>query len=556
VVTARIECAFGAAVLNDLEGRAAAVARARRVPPRLTPWLRRMAWPGFWTAAVVGLFLLAWHEARQMAVQSDGASISLQAWQVLHGNLLLRGWHTADVSFYTTEFPVYLLVEAVRGLRPDVVTISAAVDYTLLVAGAAFVAKGAAGGREGLVRALLAAGIMLAPSAAAATWLLNDPDHAATAIWVLLVLLVIDRCGRRWYVPVLAWAVLAWAIVGDPLVEVIGAAPLALVGLVRACQGLVQRREPLRSRWYELSLAAAAVVSVVAAAAATHVIRALGGWVPSQGVAGFVSSSRLPANLAATFEDFLGLFSADFFGAKIGVGLLPVAIHLAGACLVALGLRLAVRRFLRGGDLVAGVLVAAVILDLAAYVFLFPAKPSDIREVAPVFALGAALAGRVLGAPLVRNRLEPLLAAGLACYLLTLGPAILAKPRPPANLALTAWLESHHLESGIAGYWQVNSVVLDSGTKITMRPVEASGTGETLVPYPWELDARLLEASTNYANFVVVKAPGTSGGQSVTEGRAIATFGKPAHVYRYQQYRILVWDKNLLSLLPPLPPGG
>jgi hypothetical protein len=498
----------------------------------------------------VALFLLAWHQARQMSVQSDGASISLQAWQMLHGNLLLHGWHVADVSFYTTEIPLYMLVEAVHGLRPDVVTICAAVNYTLLVAGAALVAKGTVRGREGLVRALLAAGIMLAPATIATTWLLNDPDHAATALWVLLALLVIDRCGRHWYVPVLVGAILAWAIVGDPLVEVIGAAPVALVGLVRACQGLVQRRESLRSRWYEVSLAAAAVMSVVLAAAATHVIRALGGWVASKGVAEFVPSSRLPANVAVAFEDFLALFSADFFGAKIGTGLLPVVVHLAGACLVALALWLALRGFLRGGDLVAGVLVTAVFLDLAAYVFVFPATPSDIREISPVFALGAALAGRVLGAPLVRNRLEPLLAAGLACYLLTLGPAITAKARPPANLALTAWLEAHHLDSGIAGYWQANSVVLDSGGKITMRPVTAQGGGNTLAPYAWELDARLLDPSTNSANFLVVAAPGTVHGQVVTEGRGIATFGKPAHVYPYQQYLILVWNKNLLSLLP------
>jgi hypothetical protein len=538
-------------VLNGLEGRPAAVHGVRRAVPGWAPSVQRMAWPAFWTAAAVVLFLLAWHEARQMSVQSDGASISLQAWQMLHGNLLLRGWHIADVSFYTTEIPLYMLVEAVRGLRTDVVAICAAINYTLLVVGAAFLAKGRVRGREGLVRSLLAAGIMLAPSAAAATWLLNDPDHAATALWVILALLIIDRCGRRWFVPVLVGVVLAWATIGDPLVEVIGAAPVALVGLVRACQGLVQRREPLRSRWYELSLAAAAVVSVVLATAATHAIRALGGWVASKGVVGFVPSSRLPANLAVTFEDFLGLFSADFFGAKTGTGLVPIVIHLAGACLVALALWLAIRGLRRSGDLVAGMLAASVVCGLASYVFLFKATPADIREVSPAFALGAALAGRVLGAPLVRNRLEPLLAAGLACYLLTLGPAITVHARPPANLALATWLESRHLSSGIAGYWQANSVVLDSGTSITMRAVKAQGDG-TLVPYPWELDARLLDPDRNYANFVVAITAGTHG---LTEGQATATFGQPVHVYRYQQYRIMVWNKNLLRQLPPLPSG-
>jgi hypothetical protein len=535
-------------VLKGLDARAAGTGESANVPARWRD--RRVGWLAMWIVAALALFVLAWHEARSMGMQSDGASISLQAWQMLHGNVLLRGWHVTDVSFYTTEMPVYMLVEAVRGLRPDVVAISAAVNYTLLVAGAAFVAKGRARGREGIVRALLAGGIMLAPSLLAATWLLNDSDHAATAIWVLLAVAVMDRGGRRWYVPVIVGAVLAWATVGDPLVEVIGAAPLAIVSGVRACQGLVQRREPVAARWYELSLAAAAVASVAVAAAAMHLIQALGGWVPSKGVSQFVQSTRLPANLSAAFEDFLGLFSADFFGQRIGTGIVPVVIHLAGACLVVLAIWLALRGFRRGGDLVDGVLVAAIVCNLVAYVTLFQAKADDIREIAPVFALGAALAGRVLGAPLVRNRLEPLLAAGLACYVLTFGPALTGQARPPANLALTAWLESHHLSSGIAGYWQANSVVMDSGTTITMRPVTIRPGGKTLIPDPWELDTRLLNPATNDPDFLVATAPGTFRGQTVTETEAVNTFGKPARVYRYQGYRIMVWHKNLLRDLP------
>ena len=30
----------------------------------------------------------------------------------------------------------------------------------------------------------------------------------------------------------------------------------------------------------------------------------------------------------------------------------------------------------------------------------------------------------------------------------------------------------------------------------------------------------------------------------------IATFGTPARTYRYSQYTIFVWDKNLLTILP------
>ncbi len=80
-----------------------------------------------------------------MGVQSDGAAMVLESWAMLHGNLLLHGWQLADVSFYTTELPEYMLVELVRGLNPDVVRICAALTYTLLVVLAAAVAHGASG---------------------------------------------------------------------------------------------------------------------------------------------------------------------------------------------------------------------------------------------------------------------------------------------------------------------------------------------------------------------------------------------------------------------------
>ena len=113
-------------------------------------------------------------------VNSDGAGLVLQASDVLHGNVLLHGWWATDVSFYTTELPEYLVVTAAAGLRPEVVHICSALTYTILVLLAAFVARGRARGAEGLVRALLAAGLILAPqptgpppwccSAARTTW--------------------------------------------------------------------------------------------------------------------------------------------------------------------------------------------------------------------------------------------------------------------------------------------------------------------------------------------------------------------------------------------------
>jgi hypothetical protein len=508
---------------------------------------------------ILAVLAAATREARHSALQSDGAAIALQAWQMLHGNPLLRGWRTSDVSFYTTELPLYMAVEALRGPRADVAAISEAFNYTLLVALAAVVARGRVRGREGMVRALLTAGIMTAPSLATAGWLLNDADHAATAIWVLLALLAFDRFPARWPGPVLAGLILAWAAVGDPLVEVIGAAPLILVGLARACPDLLTGRAPLRARWYEVSLLAAGAGSVAVAAVATRLIADAGGWSMTTKGYHFVTEEYLPSNLAVEFRDCLAVFSADFFGMRAGAGLLPVLVHLAGVAAVTAAIAVAVRGFapFRGkradGDLVADVLVTGVACNLVAYLLLYAALPGQIREVSPVFALGAALAGRVLGRPLTRTRLEGTLVAGAACYLLTMGPALTAAPRPPANEALTRWLGEHHLASGIAGYWQADSVTFDSiaagGPAITIRPVRGDAKGRP-VPYPWEADLNQLNPAAYRANFLVL-APGAAAPRPpVTVRGAVRAFGRPARAYRFQGYTILVWNENILFRLP------
>jgi len=129
---------------------------------------------------------------------------------MLHGNLLLRGWTLTDVTFYTTELPEYMLTELGRGLGAGAAHTASALTYTLVVAGAALLAKGHATGREGLVRAAIAAGIMLAPPLAATGTLLADPDHVGTQVPLLAVWLVLDRARPRWQVPVIVAMLLAW----------------------------------------------------------------------------------------------------------------------------------------------------------------------------------------------------------------------------------------------------------------------------------------------------------------------------------------------------------
>src|SRR5260370_1287356 len=98
-----------------MRSRNAACGRAPR--PSAPAWL---PWSAGSLLALSGLFVLYLRQAQTWRPDSAPAAISLQAWDMLHGNLLLPRWWVSDVSFFTTGLPEDLLGESVRRLRPHV----------------------------------------------------------------------------------------------------------------------------------------------------------------------------------------------------------------------------------------------------------------------------------------------------------------------------------------------------------------------------------------------------------------------------------------------------
>jgi hypothetical protein len=521
----------------------------------------RSAWrPALVVLAAVGLFVLYWRQSESVAVSSDGASIVLQAHALLHGNLLLHNWRLADVTFYTTELPQYALIVSVLGLGGWVVHVGAAMTYTLLVVLAAWLAKGDARGRAGAARALLAAGVMVAPQLSATQIVLLSPDHTGTAVPVLVTWLLIDRVTpdrwkpARWLVPLMVFVLLTWTMIGDSVVLITCIAPLVLVVLIRSCLGLIRRGEQRpASRWYELSLAGAAAVAGGLGSAGPRVIAALGGYrqAPVEADTTLISVRH---QAWVTFQAVLELFGANVFNARPGIELVFVWLHLVGATLVICAFVFALSQLYRVGDLVVSVFAVAIVFNLGAY--MFSAHALDIlgaREIAAVLPLGAVLAGRVLGEPLLavarkarRASLVLWLALGViaAGYLGTLVYGAAQPPVPPANQPLANWLVAHGLTDGLAPYWQANSTTLASGGRVTVSGV-ADAPDQKLVPYEWEAEDANYDPSQRDATFVVAE-----GAQLPwVRGAAEHTFGLPQRTYSYDGYTIMVWDSNLLLSL-------
>ena len=465
----------------DLSGRAGAVTprSARRA---------RWAWAAVFTAAAIGLFAAYIRLSATYPVNSDGANIILMSWDMLHGNVALHGWWMSDVSFYTTELPEYVLLDAIRGLSPDVTHIAAALTYTLALVLAALLAQGGCGGSkqgratgaDGVARAAITAGIMLAPQLGAGIFiLLLSVGHIGTAVPILAVWLLLDRARSRWYVPVIAGVMLAWAMVADSLVLVVAIAPLIIVATARAVR-LVAGGTALRDAWYEMSLAAAAAAAIGAAWLGQQAIRAAGGYTLHPVPFSLAPTAQLGRHAVNVGDSLLTLFGANFGHLHSAAAIAFAVVHLAGLALVAWALCRVLRRPSAAG-LVDQVLVVAILVNVAVYLFSsFSNGVLNGREIALVLPFGAALAGRSLGPRVRGTRLVPVLLAALAAYTAALGYQLAQPVSPPANARLAVWLEQHHLSHGLSGYWQSSVVTAGSGGAVTIRALTTSAGARAL----------------------------------------------------------------------------
>jgi sec-independent protein translocase protein TatA len=534
---------------GDLTSTAVA---AGRPALRAAVWRRaRLAWVLGVGLACVTVFDCYLRQSRTIAVGPDDASPPLQAWDMLHGNPLLHGWWMTGVSFYTTELPQYALIELARGLNTDAVYVAGAMTYTLLVLTAALLARGRARGAGGVTRALIAAGIMLAPQLGPATRaLVLSPDHTGASVPILLVFLLIDRAGDRrdrvrWYVPVLVWLGLAWAALGDPITIFVAIIPLTLVCVVRVWHGTVLAKpgkhgEPLTAYRRDVSLTIAAVLAIPAELVITALIRTHGGWQANGPNPALAAGGQLIQNVLLAIKGLLELFGADVFGATTGPGTAIAAVHLLGLALAVAAFLTAASQFLRRDYLIESVLVTGIVIALAAYLAgMHAVNVPSISEIAPVLPFAAVLAGRCLAPPCPARRFW--LCVFLALYAGGLGYAAARPPAAPPYAGLAGWLRGHHLTAGLSGYRQASIVTMETGGAVTLRPVTPGANGR-LTAYAGTASAAWYNPAAPAATFLVLAAP---------VKQAIASFGPPAASYRYREYEILVWrpGANLIARL-------
>jgi hypothetical protein len=533
------------------------------------------------------LFVVYLRLSQTYQADSDSANILLMARDLLHGNLLLHGWFVSDVSFYPTELPQYALLESFLGAHFATAHVAAAMTYTLVVLLAVILARSGSSGRVAWIRTLIAVGILLAPQFGAGVFALDlSVGHIGTSIPLMLTWLVLDRKRPGWRVPVITAVLLAWVLVADPIVYIVGVGPLGVVAAIRVIRDWRNAAAGWRRGWrqrlaaarYDLSLGAASLAAVLIAWIVNNVLSALGGFTVNRLPFYFSAWSDLKHNVQA-FWKILVVYGANVDGTS-GIWLALAILHVVSVVVVGWACCRVFRRFF-AVSLVDQVLAVAIVLNIVLYGFTNAASEAA-HEVAVIAPFGAVLAARVLvgvGGPAIvgrrvkarrvtgpraavhriirrpsygrsrRVRLATWVAgiAVLAGYAAGLGYELVQPSAPPANTELASFLLAHDLRYGLSGYWTSSSVTVDSDGKVQIRALAKA----TVVRDQWMSNVGWYDPGTHYANFIVLDSG--PGFMNRWEPLALVTkyFGHPARVYLTGWYTILVYDKNLLRDIPP-----
>jgi hypothetical protein len=526
-------------------------ADATPAPPQ-SPQARRSSAPRrlwtvlAWIAGFLALSALFVRISLSKVVTSDGANNALQAWDMLHGHVLLHGWIIGDATYYTLELPVLAVSESLFGLHDLASYVASALTYGLVAVCAVAVAVTNSSGparlaRCGVVIAVLTAGLLVPPVGYDVWSPIEEPNHTGTAAFVLVSFLLVDRLRSKRYTAPLLCVVLCAGQLGDATVRYIAVPAVVLVCAYR----LLAAR---RIRAADTVLAIAAIVSVPLETVVRAAIRHFGGYLMIAPQFQLASPRLWGHNAALTWYSFRQLFgilngpNAPIGGATQVFGFLCLLAAAAGLVKVIVTWRTA--------SPAEQMLSLAIVINVAAFEFTTMPRLDDPHEMAIVLPCGAVLAARALVPATIsslRRARAAMAAAGVAALLPLVGAASLA-PATPRWTALISWLQAHHLRYGLSAYWDGSAVTEQSGGQVALRTVAVrGGTAET---YDWETNMLWFDASRYDATFVVVQLDDPT----LTLPEVRQAFGKPASLHTVANWDVLVYHRNLLRQVADTPP--
>jgi hypothetical protein len=460
--------------------------------------------------------------AKQTPQNSDSVQGFMEAQSILHGNLLLSGWHLTNDNYVFTDTPFFIAYEGLFGARTDALMVAPTVIYMLiLVVCLAASVRSPKPSRHNVVALativlLIGLPALRAPSAdplAPSSPLFLADFHAASILFSLVALILVSRLAeaasirsRPFLASTLALTCVI-AVASDPYTLFFALGPAVFVLLCDVALSGGARKD--------VGLAAIVVVSTAIGMALPRLISLLGGF----GIwdiysLKFVAPEKLWTNIQALFFGLLYsadayVFGKDPFESETIMHLARLFGWVLGVITIIWNYRRVLRYWRR--SLLDRLLFASIVtltlqcifsdqfsFDLTADIF---HGGRGRVYIMPIVIMGAILIARAIPVAAPQQPMRRLqiaaqsalvaISAGALMAHVTRSLTMLSSPAwVKANPYLDAgrWLEANGLTQGVGGYFDSSIIRALTKGRVSVNAVSAEPGGR-LEPFVFDTDA-------------------------------------------------------------------
>lgn len=486
----------------------------------------------------------------QIPMDSDFASLILEAQDILDGNLFLKDWNLTGVTFLFSEIPFYLLGTAIFGVSTKAyLAASSAMMILLFLLGYLLLEN-----RKKPLTPLLYFGFAAFPSA---FLLYSARGHVAIFVLVFAAILCLKKLtdkqrssSKSGLLYTLYFLILALGTASDTFILPVLAIPVILYCLRMLVSNKIRS---LRRTWWILGLTLAGIV--VGKLIETGYITIGSAELNSRTtLVNFAPFQELPTKVLFFFELLLKLFNGYPDGMNVfSLDAIAAGLHILVMIWGIVGIIRSMKKFIKGDleDSVS-ILLSLGILCLSVFLIVVPflSGGSTGRYMSYFPVAFAVLIIRQLQVEKILSRRFyqekipfAIPAAILACLLIvsSIKPISLSRvPTPHDRLA--TFLKENNLTEGYAEFWDANHVVVASENTVHLRAIHFDPVDgvEAARPYYWFNKNQWYPNPE--ANFIVSMSD-TS--RSVNEVNILKYFGTPLEKINFDPYDIYVYPKGI-----------
>lgn len=476
--------------------------------------------------------------SKHTPMNSDHASIILEAKDIFEGNILLKNWTLSTVSYYTTDIPFYVIAIALYGFSNQLLYIVPGVLYAITVFFALYLSSKSTQKTFSYISSLITFSLIGLPTLFLSENVLVGAIHIVAYLYIIVAFICIEnfKSTEKKFFLFVYYLFLTLALVGDNITIFIAIIPVIIVSLINI--------------YYKMDIAKnifiiiGNMIVLAFSKIALSIIYSIGGFVvPGTEPLKYNGIKSLWNNIYITISGISEIFGIRLIRHNL---ISPYSfidiVKIAGMSFVFYSLYKMLKKY-KKCNFVDQVLLILCVSNLLGYTLTnLQQDISTTRYLIPFILFGSILCGRIF-TDLVNNNKFLIISLCTIYFFASTYPITMIFQRQTniPEKKLCEFLTDHDLTNGYGSFWCSSIITLLSREDVKIRSIV--NINNDLQPFEWLSNKNWYMA---YANFIVTD---DSNWGNISSSIIVKTFGYPDYTYNIDKYTVFVWNKNITPLL-------